>query len=302
MHLAGAIVALMTPYDHMDRIDAGAVAALTDFQIERGVKGFLLAGTTGEGLLLTMEERMQLAEATVRSVGRRVPVIVHVGAPATRDALRLARHAMNAGADAVASIPPIYYRGTAADVVAFYRELAESVSIPLYAYHIPSATGVFLYRDVVRSLADIPNIAGLKFSDTNLDELHYLKTQIRPEFNVVYGSDETLAAGLLMGADGGIGSTYNVMPGVYAGICALAEEGRWQEARALQWRATRVINVLKRFGVLPSLKALLQRAGLAAGTCRAPIEPLQGAPADLFEALRAAGYDELPGIAHPGGR
>jgi N-acetylneuraminate lyase len=302
MRLSGPVSALLTPYDHRDRIDEGAVAALVDFELDRGVTGFLLGGTTGEGLLLALEERMQLADAVLRAVDRRTPVIVHVGATATRDAIRLARHAVDAGADAVASIPPIYYRGTASDVVTFYRGLAESVSIPVYAYHIPSTTGVFLYRDIVSGLATIPNVVGIKFSDTNLDELHYLKTEIRPQLNVVYGNDETLAAGLLMGADGGIGSTYNVMPGVYAAICGHAAAGRWEEARALQWRATRVINVLKRFGLLPALKAVLGRAGFAVGACRGPVEPLRGAPADLFEALHAAGYAALPGVALPGGR
>ena len=300
MYLTGAIAALVTPYDAQDRIDPGAVRALVDFQIAQGLKGFLLAGSTGEGLLLGLDERMRLTESAVRAVARRVPAIVHVGAPATRDALTLARHAAQSGADAVAAIPPIYYRGGPEDVVRYYRALAEAVPVPVYAYHIPSATGVPLYRDIVGALAPIPNLAGLKFTDTNLDELHYLKREIQPQLNVVYGSDETLAAGLLMGADGGVGSTYNVMPGVYAAICAHAEAGRWQEAQGLQFQTTRVINVLKRFGVFPSLKAVLNRAGFSVGTCRAPVEPLRGHPEALFEALRAVGYDELAGVALPG--
>ena len=300
MHLTGALAALVTPYDAAGRVDPAALRALVDFQIAQGLRGFLLAGSTGEGLLLDVQERRTLAEAAVRAVDRRVPVIVHVGAPATDDALHLARHAAQAGADAVASIPPIYYRGGRDDVVRYYRELAEAVAVPVYAYHIPSATGVHLYRDVMRALAPLPNLAGLKFTDTNLDELHYLKTEIRPQLNVVYGSDETLAAGLLMGADGGVGSTYNIMPGVYAAICAHAEAGRWDEARRLQHQAARVIDVLKGFGVFPALKAVLNRAGFAVGGCRAPIEPLRAAPDTLVQALRQVGYEELPGVVLPG--
>ena len=300
MHLTGALAALVTPYDAAGRLDPAVLRTLVDFQIARGLRGFLLAGSTGEGLLLNLQERRALAEAAVRAVDRRVPLIVHVGAPATQDALDLARHAAQVGADAVASIPPIYYRGGREDVVRYYRELAEAVAVPVYAYHIPSATGVPLYREIMRELAPIPNLAGLKFTDTNLDELHYLKTEIRPQLNVVYGSDETLAAGLLMGADGGVGSTYNIMPGVYAAICAGAEGGQWDEARRLQHGATRVIHVLKRFGVFPALKAVLNRSGFAVGACRAPIEPLRGSPEALMEALRQVGYDELPGVVLPG--
>jgi len=300
MHINGAVAALITPYAPSGGIDPGAVRSLADFQIAQGLSGFLLAGSTGEGLLLTMEERMRLTEAAVAAVDGRARVIVHVGAPATRDCLTLARHAAASGADAVAAIPPIYYHNSRASVVGYYRQLAEAVPIPAYAYHIPSATGVPLYRDVVRDLAPIPNLAGLKFTDTNLDELHYLKTEITPRLNVVFGNDETLAAGLLLGADGGVGSTYNVMPGVYAAICAAAAAGGWDEARRLQYQATRIINVLKRFGVFPSIKAILGRAGFTVGACRQPIEPLQGDPAALFAALRAAGYDQMHGVARPG--
>jgi len=294
--IKGAFSAIITPYSQNGEIDTGSLGSIVAYQLSEGLAGFFVAGTTGEGLLLDTDERCRVTDAVVESTGDKGVVIIHVGAMALRDVLKLAKHAESAGADAIAAIPPIYFRSSSENVVNYYREIAGVTELPVYGYHIPSLTGVSLYREIMEGLKDVPNIAGMKYTDSNLDEMQYMLVNMEPGLNILYGRDQMLVAGLLMGAKGGIGSTYNIMPRVYADICNLAEQGEWGKARQLQFAANRVIDVLVGFGVMPALKVILEDAGFQTGNCRKPVEPLKGTRSELFEALKRAGYYDLPGV------
>ena len=213
----GVYPALVTPVDDRGNIRTGALRDLMEWHLEVGVDGFYIAGGTGEGLLLTQDQRRALTEATVRAADGRAPIIVHVGHVSTRAAVDLARHAASAGADAVSAIPPIYYGTDPASIVGHYTAIASATPLPLIVYHIPAATHSRMTVGLMTELLRLPTVKGIKFSDYN----HFLMRQIGllgSDLLVYSGNDEVFLSGLVMGAKGGIGLTYNFMPQLFVGI------------------------------------------------------------------------------------
>jgi N-acetylneuraminate lyase len=230
-----------------------------------GVHGVYVCGQTGEGMLQSVEQRERVLEAAVKYSPAGKLVIIHVGANATADAVALARHAEQAGAHAISSLPPSGAYEFA-EIREFYETLARSTSLPLLLYHHPDVCPQ-LTPDLALELCSIPNVAGFKFTDFNL----YLLSLIRDRGKVVFnGRDEVLAAGLLMGATGGIGTFYNLFPAVFARIFALGQEARWSEAAALQRELNPVLERIFRFPLVPAVRVALAYAGLDCGECIAP--------------------------------
>jgi dihydrodipicolinate synthase/N-acetylneuraminate lyase len=192
-------------------------------------------------------------------------VIIHVGAASTPEAIELARHAEEAGAHAISSLPPAVTYDYP-EIHAYYEELAQSTSLPLLLYHHPDVCPI-LTPGRALDLCSIPNVAGFKFTDFNL----YLLSLLRHKGLVVFnGRDEVLAAGLLMGATGGIGTFYNLFPGLFVKIFDLASESRWAEAAALQKALSPVLREIFRFPLVPAVRAALTYIGLDCGECIGP--------------------------------
>lgn len=208
----GIYPALLTPLDPGGSLRPGILEASLERLYRAGCHGVYIAGSTGEGLLLDPELREQLTAATVKATpaGRRI--VVHVGANSTATAVRLARHAEQSGAHAISSIaPPGPFSFD--DIETYYRDLAAATSLPLILYFFPaSAPAVATYAHLQR-LCAIPNVAGVKFTSFDLYTLSRIPSELH-KF-VWNGHDEVLAAGLLMGACGGVGSIYNVEPALF---------------------------------------------------------------------------------------
>ncbi|MCX7840030.1 MAG: dihydrodipicolinate synthase family protein [Anaerolineae bacterium] len=242
---------------------------------------------------MTEAERAHVAEIVVRQVAARVPVIVHVGALATPMSVRLAQHARTIGANAVAAIPPFYYHVGTNGIEAHYRAIAQ-VGLPLYIYNIPNATNVHLDAAFIARLWRKGVVRGLKF--TSYDQLTFREIieACGPEFNVIPGPDEMLLSFLVMGAHGGIGTTYNFMPWLYKNIFAAWTRGDLARAQALQFQANRIIVALRPFGVIPATKAVMRFLGVDCGNVRAPFVALNDEQQEqLRAALDAAGYFTL---------
>jgi N-acetylneuraminate lyase len=280
---SGVIPALLTPLSDQDLVDTGTLRDLVEFLLGRGVDGFYVCGSTGEGLLLTEEERCQVVEAVVSQVRNRVPVIVHVGAPATSVSQRLARHARETGADAVASIPPIYYAVGRAEIETHYRRIAEACGLPLYLYNIPNATQVSLEGRLICDLVKDGIAQGLKY--TSYDQLNFREVIefCGDAINVLAGPDEMLLPFLVMGAHGGIGTTYNLVPELFVDMYAAWAAGELQKAQQLQYQIDRIILVLRKFSIIPAVKAALRLRGLDCGGPRAPLLPLRPEAMDQLE-------------------
>lgn len=294
--IRGILPALITPMDDNGAaVSYESLGRLVEQQIRSGVSGFFVCGGTGEGLLLAPEERSKVLAAVVEAAAGRVAVIAHIGAVDTATAARLAGEAVALGADAVSAVPPIYFKVDDEALVEHYRLIGEAAGgAPLYPYQIPSATGVDVNARLMERLLSIPNLAGIKYSSYNLYDMRNIIELAPGRLSVLSGFDEVCLAALSMGANGAIGSTYNVMPAAFAALYRAMEAGDLESARELQFRANRVIKALLTAPLIAGLKAVLSAQGIPCGAPRRPQRPLSAAERDgLLAAVAAAGLAEL---------
>jgi N-acetylneuraminate lyase len=276
----GILPAIVTPFDLQGRFDESAFERLLEYVYRAGVDGIYVCGQTGEGLQQLPEQRKRVAESAVRLSPTGKQVILHVGAAATADAVDLARHAASAGATAISSLPPLGAYSFE-EVYGYYRAVTQATSLPFYVYYYSAGSAPIRSLDDFRRICDLPNVAGLKFTDMDLFKLSRLKQFGYTIFN---GYDEILVAGLLMGADGGIGSFYNVIPHLFVQLHRAAKQGDWSAATALQSAINEVIAVGLRYPVHSAVKGMLSWLGLDCGPCLAPRRPLTAQETDELNA------------------
>jgi N-acetylneuraminate lyase len=225
-----------------------------------------------------------MAETAIEQANGRVPAIVHVGATATADAVALARHAEQIGADGVAAVPPFYYNVGFRAIKEHYALIAGASSLPLYLYYIPGATGVNLTADQMWELCQLPNVAGFKYTAFDMYLLEQIFALSQGTLNVFSGPDQLFAPMLTVGVDGAIGTTYNLLPRHFVRIYQAHRRGDVPEARRLQSQANRVIDTFIRHGGLSAAKEMMRMIGFDCGTCRRPLGRLT---TDEVAALRA---------------
>lgn len=268
----GIMPALITPVDSNGRVNANTVKELIEFQFSKGVNGFYVNGSTGEGPSLSIVERMDMSEYVMDNIKGRGVVIEHVGAPSYADAVILTKHAHEVGVDAISSlVPNFYFSFTDNEIVDYYKSLAEISDKPLIVYVTP-----LMKTDVVtlvKRLLEIPTIIGLKFTLPDYFLMRKLCELNDGNINIINGPDETLICGLTMGAQGGIGSTYNLMPDLYSQLYKSFIQGDFELARELQYRVNRVIDILIKHSensVIKALKESLKLMGFDAGNAVYP--------------------------------
>ena len=286
MNLGGILPALVTPLNRDRTLNVPALERLLQRVYSAGVDGVYVCGSTGEGLVLPSETRRSIVEIAVSNSPRDKQVIVHIGAWSFDDAQGLARHAAHVGATAISSLPPA---GASFDeILAYYRDVSASTDLPFLAYYFPDAAGGPFTYDQLAEICAIPGIAGLKFTDYDL----YILSVLARAGNLVFnGRDEVLSAGLLMGAHGGIGSTYNLVPEWFVKLYEHARAGRWAEARKVQDRINDVLRVLLSFPFLPAVKRAVNWGGIECGDA---LRPRIGLTAEQESALRASLEPVLP--------
>lgn len=256
----GIFPAIVTPLDDTRQVDTANLEKLLSRLVQAGVHGVYAAGSTGEGMRMTLPARKALIECLSKNLPTDRKLLVHVGAENVEDALQLAEHAAKHGAHAISSLPP---KGSFAEVLAFYRRVAETSSLPLIPYYFPDvAPDAFTNPENLFEICSLPNVSSVKFTDFNLFLLEQLTRRGVSVFN---GRDEVLAAGLLMGASGGIGSTYNLAPSLYVALYRHTQRGEWERARRLQIAANALIAVLLRYPFMAALKTALSAQGIQCG-------------------------------------
>ncbi|CAI6066505.1 dihydrodipicolinate synthase family protein [Cohnella sp. JJ-181] len=284
----GIIVAMYACYDEQGEVSAEAARKLARYYATAGVKGLYVGGSSGEGMLQTADERKRTLEAVVAEVGGELTVIAHVGAPSTRESVELARHAERIGAHAVSAVPAIYYRLSARSVQAHWQAIIDSTELPFIIYHIPQTTGFHLSPELLAAMAAQPKVIGVKISAESTYELQQFKAIGGEGFLVLNGPDEQYVAGRAIGADGGIGGTYGVMPELFLRIESCVRAGRMEEAQRWQFVVNELIKELLAY---PSLygacKALLRHRGLDIGGPRMPLLPVEEADLPRIAALDA---------------
>lgn len=290
----GVIPALLTPFTADDRVDVPALEKLIQYELDGGVSGLYVTGSTGEGISMTEEERQLVAEVSVKTVAGKIPIIVHVGATATGVCQRLAHHAEKIGAAAVASVPPFYYAVGAKGVEDHYRLIGQASKLPLYIYNLPGATGVNVGTDLISRLFHDGVIHGLKFTASDMLAFRDIIDACEGKLNVISGPDELFLPFLVMGAQGGIGSTYNPMPRVYVNLFNAFKAGNLKRAQELQYFIDRYVLVLFRYGVMAGVKATMGWMGVEVGEPRRPIVPMTAEQkANLRKELDAMNYFEM---------
>ena len=292
--LTGLFDAIMTPFDTKGQFNEGAFRELVDFQLAGGLHGLFVCGGGGEGLFMNVPERKQVAQAALDHAGSRCQIIVHVGALATRDCVELAKHAEDHGALAVGSLPPFTFAKDPDTIVAHFAQIVEAVTIPVLAYHLPGVTHVEIYAPLMERLHNEAGVAGIKFTDYNLHAMQQLMDCGPGDLELLYGRDEQLLGALVMGARGGIGSTYNVMPNLFGQLWREYADGQLAAAQATQRSINGVIGVLLRGGGIGACKAMLNMLGFDCGAPRSPSRALTpAAVGELRVALEAVGYFDL---------
>lgn len=268
----GVLTALLTPFDKENKINEKALETLVKHNIGMGVKGFYVCGSTGEAFLLSTDERKQVMEI-VKDCAPSSTLIAHIGSVNEAEAAELAKHAQKLGYNAISSVAPFYYKFSFEEIKGYYNRLADSVDIPMLVYHFPAFSGVNMGMGEISQFLENDKFMGIKFTSNDFFTLEQIKSHF-PNKIVYNGFDEMFLSGLSMGADGGIGSTYNFMADKFVTIQKLFSENMIPEAQEVQKEANRIITLLCKFGVMQAEKEVLNQLGIDFGVCRKPFGTL----------------------------
>ncbi len=282
--IKGVITPILTPMKGDGSLYEEELRRQIGRQLAGGVHGIFTAGTNGEGYILSAQEKERILEIAIEEVQGRVPVYAGTGCISTAETIYLSRRAQDMGADVLSVITPSFAQASQEELYEHYRAVATAVKIPVVLYNIPARTGNALAPDTVCRLSRIDNIAGVKDSSGNFDNmLQYIEGTREKDFAVLSGNDSLILWNLLAGGTGGIAGCANVYPENMKDIYEYFAEGRLEEARHCQDRI-RSFRKCFRYGnpntVVKTAVALL---GYEVGRCRKPFDHL---PEEGIQALR----------------
>lgn len=273
---SGMYAALLTAFNKDGSINYEATGMLAERNIQKGLKGMYVAGSSGEAMMMSEEERVSLLEYVSRLNKGRVTLIAHVGSTSTDAAIRMAKRAAELGYDAVSAVAPYYYSFSGEAIRGYYTDILNATDLPMLIYNFPASGGFDGMLSLVSDMIDNKKLMGVKHTSVNLFELERFKHMKRP-LTVFNGFDEMLIGGLSMGADGGIGSTYNFLQDDILAIYDAFKAGDLKKAMAVQEKVNRIIEAMIPFGVFAMEKAILTELGIPMGDCRKPFLPLSEA-------------------------
>ena len=270
----GIYSALLGCFDHDGYVNEDGVRALVRHNIDKmGVDGLYVNGTTGETFLMSMDMRKQVLRAVSNEAKDKIKLIAHVGGICLDDVYELSSYAADLGYDAISAVTPFYYKFTPDELRLYYTSIAEKSALPLIAYYIPGLSGVTMDTDTLCAIMDTPNVSGLKFTSNDFFTLERLRTA-RPEKLIFSGFDEMLLPMAVLGTNGSIGPTYNIIGHWAKRLYELVVSGDIESARGLQKHMNYVVSEVNDYGVYGTMKAVLQLYGLPAGNCKAPMAPI----------------------------
>lgn len=282
----GIFPALLTPFHENGEVNFESLKMLVERLLGQGVSGFYVDGSTGEAFLLSLEERKAVIRAVAEYNQGRGTLIAQIGCIATKDAIALAQYAEACGYDAVSSVAPFYYKFSFEEIKKYYYDIVNAVNIPMIIYNIPAFSGVNLTVAQMAEFLSDPRFIGVKHTSSDYFAMRQFKTDY-PDKIMFNGFDETFLAGLSMGADAAIGSTYNFMAEPFIQIYELFHTGKAAEAAELQARVDKIIALLCKYGIIAGCKAILTESGIPMGTIRAPFMDLtQSQKTDLIDTLK----------------
>ncbi len=265
----GIYPALPTPLNKDSKVKESAVQPLMHWLLSKGVQGFYVLGGTGEGAVLEEKERMRMAEAAV-AARENAAIILQIGAIDSFSAIRLAKHASSLGVDAISSVlPNFYYQYSSDEVCAYFDALVQASGLPMLCY-CNALTGTGDVVATVEKLMRVQGVIGVKYTMPDYFNLQRIKKLNGGDINVLNGPDQTLLCGLTMGADGGIGTSYNLAPEWFTAIYRAFQAGDLDTARRYQYKVDGMVEVLRAFGPIRATKLCLEAMGFAVGNVAFP--------------------------------
>lgn len=274
----GIFPAFYACYEEDGKVSGQRTRELARFLAAKGVQGLYVCGSSGECIYLSKEERKRILEAVMEEVGGKLTVIAHVACNNTEDSCELAAHAEGLGVDAIAAIPPIYFHLPEYAIAAYWNDIsAAAPNTDFFLYNIPQLAGTRLTVPLYRKMLENPRVVGVKNSSESAQDIQMFRDAAGEGHVVFNGPDEQLVSGLAIGAEGGIGGTYGVMPKLYLAIYDAVKAGDIPRAQAIQNDACRIIYAL--CGCHGNLYAVIKkvmelREGILLGGVRKPLANL----------------------------
>lgn len=287
----GMATALVTPITE-NGIDYEAFGKLIDWQIEKGIDGLVICGTTGEGSTLTDIEHKEAIKFAVERANKRVPIIAGTGSNDTAYALELTEYACEAGADAVLVVTPYYNKATQNGLIKMFTEIADASNVPVILYDVPSRTGVSIEPKTVAELSKHPNIVGLKAASGNISKIAETIALCGDDFSIYSGNDDQVVPIMSLGGKGCISVLSNVLPTESSLMCKKFFEGDVKTAAKMQLDYLPLINALfSEVNPIP-VKAAMAKMGFCEDYLRLPLTPMETAHKEvLFDEMRKAGIN-----------
>ena len=274
----GIIPAFYACYDENGNISPEGVQALTKYFIKKGVKGVYVNGSSGECIYQSVEDKKIVLENVMKAAEGKLTVIAHVACNNTKDSMELAAHAESLGVDAIAAIPPIYFRLPEHAIAKYWNDISSAApNTDFVIYNIPQLAGVALTMNLFAEMRKDPNVIGVKNSSMPVQDIQMFKNAAGSDYIIFNGPDEQFMSGRVIGAEGGIGGTYGVMPELFLKIDEYVKAGEMEKAREIQYAANDVIYKMcsahgNMYGVIKAILKINEKLEL--GGVREPLPAL----------------------------
>lgn len=279
----GVLPAMATPIrEDGNRVNEPAIDSLVDFLLEAGVKGLFIGGSTGEGILLNLDQRKVLHERAVTAARGRVPVLVHVGSNTTAESVYLAKHALDISVQGIVAVTPYFYSLHDQAILSHFQSIAGAApDLPFFGYDIPHMAVNGISPTLLAELiTQIPNFAGIKTSNSNAQVVRKLIDTMTGDKIVLVGNERIALGSLAMGADGLISGLSTAIPEPFVGLVSAFSNNQLDEARIIQKKINQMLDLLPAGARIGAIKSILVQRGIDAGPPLAP----RPAPYDDWQA------------------
>lgn len=274
----GVIPAFYACYDEEGNVSPERVRELTKYFIEKGVKGLYVNGSSGECIYQSVEDKKVILENVMKEAKGKLTIIAHVACNNTKDSQELAAHAESLGVDAIAAIPPIYFRLPEYAIAQYWNDISDAApNTDFVIYNIPQLAGVALTDSLFAEMRKNPRVIGVKNSSMPVQDIQMFKKAAGEDYIIFNGPDEQFISGRVIGAEGGIGGTYGVMPDLFLKMDEYVRAGKFDIAREIQYDVNEVIYKMcsAHGNMYAVIKAILKiNEGLEAGSVRKPLAAL----------------------------
>ena len=271
-NINGVIPAMITSFNKDESINKEGIRKTVNYLISEKVDGLYITGSTGEAFLMSQVEKKEAIEIIVEEVNRRVPVIAHIGSIGTKITTELGQYAEKVGVDALSALPPFYYGFSNDEIFTYYKDISNSCNLPITVYNISYAN--LMELDMLKRLASIENVKGVKYTAPTHFNFSKIKKEIGESFKIYSGMDEMALSGLISGADGIIGSFYNLMPELFVDIYKLVRNNNINEAKKIQEKINIIVLFALKKSGYPFIKMGLKWLDIDSGYVRRPFQSI----------------------------